>query len=100
MDASTHQSDRRVQRATQTAVRASIFAISAREIKSPWSRAMASYKTIEEKDQRFAQNDLRAKVASEAFDLGLDATSMLGHSSDAVTRRNYIRGTRKVQPLR
>ena len=50
--------------------------------------------------ERFAENDLRAKVASDAIDLGLDATSMLGHSSDAVTRRHYIRGTRKVSPLK
>jgi hypothetical protein len=48
---------------------------------------------------RFAENDLRAKVAGAAIDKGMDAASMLGHSTDAVTRRHYIRGTRKVLPL-
>ena len=40
----------------------------------------------------------RAKVAT-AIDLGQNATAMLGHSSDAVTKRHYERGTRKVEPL-
>lgn len=66
--------------------------------KTAWSRAMA--KAIEKGAASFAENDLRAKVAGEAMDLGQDAASMLGHSSDAVTRRHYVRGTRKVQPLR
>jgi integrase len=79
---------------------ARLFPITARGFKSAWSRAMAKFKAGELKHERFAENDLRAKVASEAIDMGLDATSMLGHSSDAVTRRHYIRGTRKVQPLR
>ena len=48
---------------------------------------------------RFAENDLRAKVAGAAIDKGMDAASMLGHSTDAVTRRHYIRVTRKVLPL-
>lgn len=71
-----------------------LFPISASGFKTAWARAMAKYD-----GEKFAENDLRAKVASQAIDKGLDATSMLGHSSDAVTRRHYIRGTRKVAPL-
>lgn len=66
--------------------------------KTAWARAMA--KAVTAGVESFAENDLRAKVAGEAMDLGQDAASMLGHSSDAVTRRHYVRGTRKVQPLR
>ena len=72
-----------------------LFPITARGFKSAWARAMQTYGK-----ESFAENDLRAKVAGEAIELGMDATSMLGHSSDAVTRRHYIRGTRKVNPLR
>jgi hypothetical protein len=43
----------------------------------------------------FAENDLRAKVASEAVELGQNVTAMLGHPSDAVTKRHYQRGTQK-----
>lgn len=72
-----------------------LFPISDRGFKSAWTRAMQKYA-----GERFAENDLRAKVAGDAMDLGMDAASMLGHSSDAVTRRHYVRGTRKVNPLR
>lgn len=75
-----------------------LFAISSSGFKTAWSRAQEKF--IRAGGERFAENDLRAKVASDAIDKGQDATSMLGHSSDAVTRRHYIRGTRKVQPLR
>jgi integrase len=75
-----------------------LFQITQRGFKSAWSRAMKKYQP-EDKSKRFAENDLRAYVATEAIDAGMDATSMLGHSSDAVTRRHYIRGTRKVNPL-
>lgn len=66
--------------------------------KTAWARAMA--KAVAAGVEGFAENDLRAKVAGEAIDQGRDAASMLGHSTDAVTRRHYIRGTRKVAPLR
>jgi integrase len=66
--------------------------------KTAWARAMA--KAVKDGVESFAENDLRAKVAGEAMELGQDAASMLGHSTDAVTRRHYIRGTRKVSPLR
>ena len=73
------------------------FQISQRGFKSAWSRAMEKY--AKEGGGKFAENDLRAFVATEAHDLGMDATTLLAHSSDAVTRRHYIRGTRKVKPL-
>lgn len=68
--------------------------------KSAWARAMKVAIASGAFAERFAENDLRAKVASDARDMGQDATSMLGHSSDAVTRRHYIRGTQKVEPLK
>ncbi len=71
-----------------------LFPISASGFKTAWSRAMRAYG-----GDRFAENDLRAKVAGAAIDKGMDAATMLGHSTDAVTRRHYIRGTRKVLPL-
>jgi integrase len=80
---------------------ARLFVITQSGFKSAWSRAMRAWIPDDtRKAERFAENDLRAKVASQAIDLGMDATSMLGHSSDAVTRRHYVRGTRKVSPLR
>ncbi len=75
-----------------------LFTITQSGFKSAWARAMHDY--TDDKGKRFAENALRAKVATEAHEIGLDATSMLGHSSDAVTRRHYIRGTKKVSPLR
>lgn len=74
-----------------------LFVISASGFKTAWARAMAKYSA--HGGDKFAENDLRAKVATQAIDQGMDATSLLGHSSDAVTRRHYIRGTRKVQPV-
>ena len=63
-----------------------------------WNRAMRAWQP-DDVAARFAENDLRAKVAGQALDKGMDAASMLAHSSDAVTRRYYVRGLRKVQPL-
>jgi len=68
--------------------------------KSAWSRAMTKAIEAGSLNESFAENDLRAKVASEAVELGQNATAMLGHSSDAVTKRHYQRGTQKVEPLR
>lgn len=76
---------------------ARLFPISASGFKTAWARSMAKY--IEHGGERFAENDLRAQVGGKAMDLGMDAASLLGHSSDAVTRRHYVRGTRKVSPL-
>lgn len=49
---------------------------------------------------RFAEKDIRSRVACDAVDMGRDATTLLAHSTDAVTRRHYLRGARKVAPLR
>jgi integrase len=68
--------------------------------KSAWVRAMKKALESGALSMSFAENDLRAKVASEAVELGQDATRLLGHSSDAVTKRHYERGTQKVEPLR
>lgn len=75
-----------------------LFPISASGFKTAWNRAMHAWQP-DDAAARFAENDLRAKVAGQALDKGMDAASMLGHSTDAVTRRHYIRGTRKVLPL-
>lgn len=77
---------------------ARLFPISASGFKAAWSRAMHAWQP-DAVAARFAENDLRAKVAGQALDRGMDAASMLAHSSDAVTRRHYVRGLRKVQPL-
>lgn len=74
--------------------------LSSSGFKSAWARAMAKAMEAGSLSETFAENDLRAKVASEAVELGQNATLMLGHSSDAVTKRHYERGTRKVEPLR
>lgn len=68
--------------------------------KSAWARTMSKAMESGSLTETFAENDLRAKVASEAVELGQNATAMLGHSSDAVTKRHYQRGTQKVEPLR
>lgn len=75
-------------------------ALTSSGFKSAWARTMAKAIEAGSLTETFAENDLRAKVASEAVELGQNATAMLGHSSDAVTKRHYERGTRKVEPLR
>jgi integrase len=67
--------------------------------KGYWRTAMLAAMEAGSLTERFAENDLRAKVATEARDLGQNSTAMLGHSSDAVTKRHYHRGTQKVDPL-
>ena len=77
---------------------ARLFPRSGGTFRGAWQYAMG--KAVEGGLISFAENDIRAKVASEAIDMGRDAATMLGHSTDAVTRRHYARGTRKVSPLR
>ena len=74
--------------------------LSSSGFQTAWQRAMTE--AIKEKAliESFTENDLRAKVATEAIGIGQNATAMLGHSSDAVTKRHYQRGTQKVEPLR
>jgi len=74
--------------------------LSSSGFKSAWARAMKKAIIAGSLTESFAENDLRAKVASEAIELGQNATAMLGHSSDAVTKRHYQRGTQKVEPLK
>lgn len=50
--------------------------------------------------ESIAENNLRAKVATEAIELGQNASAMMGHLSDAVTKRHYAHGTQKIEPLR
>jgi len=74
-------------------------AMSESSFKGHWRKAMIAAMEAGSLTERFAENDLRAKVATEARDLGQNSTAMLGHSSDAVTKRHYHRGTQKVEPL-
>lgn len=74
-------------------------AMSESSFKGYWRTSMLAAMEAGSLTERFAENDLRAKVATEARDLGQDSTAMLGHSSDAVTKRHYHRGTQKVDPL-
>jgi integrase len=74
-----------------------------RGFKSAWARAM-KLATAEDADprlmERFAEHDLRAKVGTDAHDRGQNATDLLGHENPQTTRRTYIRGVLKVEPLR
>ena len=70
------------------------------EIKNAWARAIAKAMEAVSLTEIFAEKNLRAKVASEAEELEQDATAMLGHSSNAVVKRHYQRGTQKIEPLR
>ena len=74
-------------------------AMSESSFKGHWRKTMIAAMAAGSLTERFAENDLRAKVATEARDLGQNSTAMLGHSSDAVTKRHYHRGTQKVEPL-
>lgn len=49
--------------------------------------------------RRFRWHDIRAKSATDSESLA-DATERLGHSSQAVTSRHYMRGAKRVKPLR
>ncbi|MCR4304677.1 MAG: hypothetical protein NUV63_10715 [Gallionella sp.] len=71
-----------------------------RGFKSAWARAMVAAMKAGNLTETFAENDQRARVATVAIEPGQNATAMLGHSSHAVTKRHYQRGTQKVEPLR
>jgi integrase len=62
-----------------------------------WQRTMRRYKKAG--GVRFTFHDLRGKSATDSASLN-DAYERLGHTSIAMTRRVYDRGTRKVTPLR
>lgn len=70
--------------------------MTARGFKTAWARAMAAY--VKSGGERFREHDLRAKTAS---DLPTDrARDLLGHATEATTRRVYQRAPSKVRPLR
>ena len=62
-----------------------------------WQRTMRRHKA--KGGQRFTFHDIRGKSATDSLTLN-DAYERLGHTSIAMTRRVYDRGTRKVTPLR
>lgn len=76
----------------------SLFGKSQNTFKAAWQYAMG--KAVAAGVERFAEKDLRSRVACDAIESGRDATTLLAHSNDAVTRRHYQRGTTKVAPLR
>ena len=49
--------------------------------------------------ERFRENDIRAKAASDADDLHA-AQKLLAHESAATTQRHYRRGVAKIVPLK
>ena len=55
---------------------------------SIWQRCIAKF--VEAGGERFAENDLRAKVATDSTTLA-DAAARLGHQSEATTKRVYRR---------
>jgi integrase len=65
--------------------------------KSAWRRAMAKH--IAAGYERFRENDIRAKAASDADDLHA-AQKLLAHESAATTQRHYRRGVAKIVPLK
>ena len=62
-----------------------------------WQRTMRRHAA--KGGQRFTFHDIRGKSAADSASLN-DAYERLGHTSIAMTRRVYDRGTRKVTPLR
>jgi integrase len=61
-----------------------------------WQRVMA--KAVKADVERFTFHDLRAKSASD--DELASASARLGHTSQAITKRVYVRKPTKVKPLR
>jgi integrase len=65
--------------------------------KSAWRRAMKPWK--DEGQEPFWEHDIRAKTASDSLTAG-DAQERLAHDSIKTTNRHYMRGVKKVTPLR
>jgi len=66
--------------------------------RSIWHRAMA--KALSIGVERFTEHELRAKVVTDARDLGLDAQRIAGHKSSAMTDRYVkVRKIERVKPL-
>ncbi|MGH8654187.1 MAG: tyrosine-type recombinase/integrase [Gammaproteobacteria bacterium] len=67
--------------------------------RSIWQRAMA--KAVATGLERFTEHDLRAKVITDARELGQDAQRIAGHKSSAMTDRYVkVRTVERVDPLR
>jgi len=64
---------------------------------SAWRRAMAKH--LAAGYERFRENDIRAKAASDAEDLET-AQRLLAHESSATTQRHYRRGVAKIVPIK
>ncbi len=66
--------------------------------RSIWQRAMA--KAVKARLERFTEHDLRAKVITDARDLGQDAQRIAGHKTSAMTDR-YVKARKveRVKPL-
>lgn len=70
-------------------------ALTARGFKSAWARAMAAWLTAG--GEHFREHDVRAATADHA---ARRAADLLGHESERVTKKHYLRGARRVTPLR
>lgn len=70
--------------------------LQSRAFKSAWARAMKPY--LDAGGERFRENDIRAKTASDLSTAA--AQELLDHASPAITRRTYQRAPVKVRPLR
>jgi len=66
--------------------------------RSIWQRAME--KAVAKNLERFTEHDLRAKVITDARNLGQDAQRIAGHKTSAMTDRYVkVRQLEKVTPL-
>lgn len=72
------------------------FPVSASGVDSEWQRLRQRLRPYD----LFQLKDLRAAHAGVIEDAGGDATRQLGHSSRALTQRHYLRGGRKVTPIK
>jgi integrase len=70
-------------------------ALSQRGFKSAWQRAQMAWAAAG--GAPFVEHDLRASAAQEASKRAAD---LLGHDSDRPTKKHYLRGARRVTPLR
>lgn len=68
---------------------------------SAWRRAWSRLRADGVQLEYFREHDIRAKTATDAQDLGQDATALLGHT-DKKTTRAYLRGraATRIQPLK
>lgn len=68
---------------------------------STWRRAWSRLRKDGVEIEYFREHDIRAKTATDAQDLGQDATALLAHT-DKKTTRAYLRGraSTRIQPLK